>query len=124
MKWTTDLAKSTALGYRYKSEPAASGLGAHSWACPPPLQLLPKCLEGFHRHPPAVGQAQTAAVWGSRNKRTTKIQQKLGKSQNSQSKDSRGAGAREVGIAEVGSGLFQCPLKVLLGGLDDREQLN
>lgn len=32
IKWATDLAKSTALGYGYKSEPIASGLGAHSWA--------------------------------------------------------------------------------------------
>lgn len=53
----TDLAESSALGYGYKSSPAACGLRAHQ------LQLLPKRREGFDQHLPSGRQTRMAAVW-------------------------------------------------------------
>lgn len=52
-----DLAESRALGYGYKSNPAACGLRAHQ------LQLLPRCREGFDQHLPTGRQTQMVAVW-------------------------------------------------------------
>lgn len=76
-----------------------------------PFQLLPKCLEGFHHHLPGRPRWQQS---GDLEIKDYKNIVKAGEESEQPKQDRCEAGVQEMGIAEVGSVLSHCPIKVLL----------